>query len=125
MRTGGTEPKPPTKGRMAEDQALAFLRGQGLRLLERNYRSRYGEIDLVMEEGRTVVFVEVRFRGNPRFGGALESVDRRKQAKLLATAACFLKERRLDRPSRFDVAALSPAVGSPAVAWVKGAFEAP
>lgn len=124
MRPGETESRQISRGRIAEDQALAFLREQGLRLLERNFRSRYGEIDLVMEDGRTVVFVEVRFRANPRFGGALASVDRRKQAKLLATAACFLKERRLDRPSRFDVAALSPAAGGPSVAWIRGAFEA-
>jgi putative endonuclease len=111
------------KGRLAEDRALEFLERQGLRLIERNYRSRYGEIDLIMEDGRTLVFVEVRFRGNPRFGGALESVDRRKQAKLLTTAACFLKERRLDRPARFDVAALAPHGAGLRIQWIKGAFQ--
>lgn len=124
MKPGETGAGEASRGTLAENQALAFLQGQGLRLLERNYRSRYGEIDLVMEDGRTVVFVEVRFRGNDRYGGALASVDRRKQAKLAATAACFLKARRLDRPARFDVAALSPGPGGPAVTWVRGAFEA-
>jgi putative endonuclease len=118
-----TKAPEPSRGRQAEDRALDFLLKQGLCLIERNYRCRYGEIDLVMEDGRTLVFVEVRFRGNPRFGGALESVDRRKQAKLLATAAHFLKERRLDRPARFDVAALSPAAGGLAVEWVRNAFQ--
>lgn len=113
----------PSKGRIAEDYALEFLQQQGLRLMERNYRSRFGEIDLVMEDGRMVVFVEVRFRGTTRFGGALESVDRRKQAKLLTTAACFLKERRLDRPARFDVAALAPNGNGLAIQWIKGAFQ--
>ena len=114
----------PAKGRLAEDQALDYLRQQGLRLMERNYRCRYGEIDLIMEDGRMVVFVEVRFRGNSRFGGALESVDRRKQARLLTAAACFLRERRLDRPSRFDVAALSPGENGLLLDWVRGAFHA-
>jgi putative endonuclease len=113
-----------TKGRLAEDRTLDFLQQRGLRLIERNYRCRYGEIDLIMEDGRTVVFVEVRFRGSLRFGGALESVDRRKQAKLLTTAMCFLKERRLDRPARFDVAALSPAANGLAIEWVRDAFQA-
>jgi putative endonuclease len=113
----------PSRGRIAEDRALEFLQQQGLRLIERNYRSRFGEIDLIMEDGRMVVFVEVRFRGSPRYGGALESVDRRKQAKLLATAACFLKQRRLDRPARFDVAALAPNGSGMAIQWIKGAFQ--
>lgn len=109
---------------MAEDRALEFLRGQGLGLIERNFRSRYGEIDLVMEDGPTVVFVEVRFRAGARFGGALESVDRRKRDKLLATAACFLAARHLNRPSRFDVAGLSPRGNGLAIQWIKGAFDA-
>ncbi|SMF95939.1 putative endonuclease [Methylomagnum ishizawai] len=109
---------------MAEDRALGFLQEQGLRLVERNYRCRYGEVDLIMEEGETLVFVEVRYRASQKFGGALESVDRRKQAKLWNTATCFLRERRYDRPARFDVAALSPAAGGFAVLWVKDAFQA-
>jgi putative endonuclease len=112
-----------SKGSLAEDRALGFLQQRGLRLLERNYRCRYGEIDLVMEDGGILVFVEVRYRASPRYGGALESVDRRKQAKLLVAARCFLKERGCDRPARFDVAALSPDGGGLAVEWVKDAFQ--
>jgi len=113
-----------TKGRIAEQETLTFLQTHGLRLIERNYRCRYGEIDLIMEDGRTIVFVEVRYRGSIQFGGALESVDRRKQAKLLASAAHFLREKRMDRPARFDVAALAPAKGGLTVKWVKDAFQA-
>lgn len=113
-----------TKGRAAEDLALSFLQAQGLRLLERNFHCRYGEIDLVMEEGRVVVFVEVRFRSGIRYGSAAESVDARKQAKLLTTAACFLKYKRLDRPARFDVAAVSPVENGLAVEWIRDAFRA-
>lgn len=119
------ETSPQAKGRAGEDVALKFLRGQGLHLIARNYRCRYGEIDLVMEDGRTVVFVEVRLRANKRYGGAAASVDRRKQLRLRTTAARFLQERRLlDRPARFDVAALSPGQGQLAVEWIKGAFRA-
>ena len=112
------------QGRLAEEQALGFLEQAGLKLLDRNYHSRYGEIDLIMEEGRTVVFVEVRYRRSDRYGSAQESVNRAKQAKLILTAACFLREKRLDRPARFDVAALAPGPDGFSVAWVKGAFEA-
>ncbi|MGX2042015.1 YraN family protein [Methylocaldum sp. MU1018] len=112
------------KGRIAEDHALSFLQNRGLRLIERNYRCRYGEIDLVMEDGRIIVFVEVRYRASLQFGGALESVDRRKQAKLLASAVHFLREKRMDRPARFDVAALATANGELTVKWVKDAFQA-
>ncbi|MGZ8216100.1 YraN family protein [Methylomagnum sp.] len=120
-----SQPTAPTRGRIAEDRALEFLQQQGLRLIERNYRCRFGEIDLIMEDGPTLALVEVRFRSNPRFGGALESVDWRKQAKLKTTATCFLKERSLfDRPARFDVAALSPTASGMAVEWIKDAFRA-
>lgn len=119
------QPIAATRGRLAEDRALEFLQQQGLRLIERNYRCRFGEIDLIMDDGRTLALVEVRFRSNPRFGGALESVDRRKQAKLQTTATCFLKDRRLfDRPVRFDVAALSPGPNGLKVEWIKDAFRA-
>lgn len=114
---------PSHRGRLAEERALEFLERQGLRLIERNYRSRFGEIDLVMEDGAMLVFIEVRFRRSGRFGGALESVDRRKQARLVNTAACFLAERRVDRPARFDVAALTPNGNGLAIHWIKGAFQ--
>jgi len=120
----GTKTPRQTKGQAAEDRVLAFLQAQGLRLMERNFHCRYGEIDLVMEDGRVVVFVEVRFRSGIRFGSAAESVDARKQAKLLITAACYLKFRRLDRPARFDVASVSPAPDGFAVEWIKDAFRA-
>jgi putative endonuclease len=111
-------------GQRAEDRALEYLTRHGLKLIERNYRSRYGEIDLIMEDQRTIVFVEVRFRRGSRFGGALESVDRRKQAKLLVTAARFLQDQHINRPTRFDVAALSPSKEGFTVEWVKDAFRA-
>ena len=73
-----------SRGDDAEQRAAAYLQLAGLKLVERNYRCRFGEIDLVLHEGSTVVFAEVRLRASARFGGAAASIDARKQAKLIA-----------------------------------------
>lgn len=111
-------------GRQAEDFALAHLQAQGLALVERNYRCRGGEIDLIMRDGNKIVFVEVRYRADERFGGALASVGTHKQARVIAAAARYLAAKRIDRPARFDVAAVSPGQGGLAIQWVKDAFQA-
>jgi putative endonuclease len=122
--SGSKQGPPVSTGQLAENRALAFLEAKGLKMVERNYRCRYGEIDLIMEEGPVLVFVEVRFRANARYGTAVETVDRRKQAKLMTTAASYLKASRRKQPTRFDVAALSPDSTGIAVTWVKNAFGA-
>lgn len=111
-------------GQQGEDRALAYLQAQGLVLVERNYRCRGGEIDLVMRDGGTVVFVEVRYRSSEGFGGALASVGSRKQARLVYAAAHYLAAKRVDRPARFDVAAVSGTPGKLAIQWIKDAFQA-
>lgn len=111
-------------GQKAEDFALAHLQAQGLALVERNYRCRGGEIDLIMRDGGKLVFVEVRYRRDERFGGALASVGTHKQKRLLAAAAHYLAAKRVDRPVRFDVAAVSPDQGRLTLQWVKDAFRA-
>lgn len=93
-------------GNQMEDAAAQRLRAAGLTIVERNFSSRFGEIDLIAMDGNTLVFVEVRFRRNNHFGGAGISVDQRKQRKLLATANSYLQYRRLDCPCRFDVIAI-------------------
>ena len=112
-----------TAGQRAEDCALAYLQAQGLALVERNYRCRGGEIDLVMRDGGKIVFVEVRFRSGQCFGGALASVGSRKQARLIHAASHYLATKRIDRPARFDVAAVSPDQGKLAIQWIKDAFQ--
>lgn len=111
-------------GREAEDRVLEYLEQHGLRCLSRNFRSRFGEIDLVMDEGGTVVFVEVRYRRSRGYGGALESVDARKQARLRATAHWYLSTRRVVGPVRFDVVGVEPC-GPRGVhfVWVKDAIQ--
>ncbi len=110
-------------GRSAEDAALAYLQGRGLRLIERNYRCRLGEIDLIMGDGAGLVFIEVRYRASERFGGALESVDARKRARIVAAASHYMASREVDRPARFDVVAIGPGAGRLAIQWVKDAFQ--
>ncbi len=106
-------------GRAAEDAALARLRQSGLRLLERNYRARRGEIDLVMRDGDTLVFVEVRYRRSTSHGAAAETVDRRKRARLIAAAQSYLQQNRRNDACRFDVVALQDG----RLDWMRDAFR--
>jgi putative endonuclease len=107
-------------GKEAEDRALNYLEQKGLSLIQRNYRSRYGEIDLIMKDDRTIVFIEVRYRRNKTFGGAGLSVTLQKQQRLLTTAAQFLQQHAPHYPARMDVLALE---GND-IEWIKNAFEA-
>lgn len=110
-------------GDAAEDQALALLQVHGLKLVLRNYRCRFGELDLVMRERDTVVVVEVRHRARTDFGGALSSVDRAKQRRLLRAAGQLLAEqpRLAHHAWRFDVVGFD-AGGGPQ--WMRDAFRA-
>jgi putative endonuclease len=110
------------RGEDAEARAAEALAGRGLRLRARNFRCRGGEIDLVMEDGDTLVFVEVRLRSSPRFGSAVETVDARKRARLLRCAEAWLQRHGADRarPCRFDVVSLDGG----GLAWHRDAFGA-
>jgi len=107
-------------GEAAEDAALAQLRASGLQLLARNVRYPFGEIDLVMCEAGTLVFVEVRHRRGAGFGGAFASVDRAKRRKLARAAQAWLCRNRAwsQAPCRFDVVAVSPQGAE----WRRAAF---
>jgi putative endonuclease len=113
-------------GRRAEEAAYRYLASQGLTLLERNFRHRRGEIDLIMREKTCIVFVEVRYRSSPRYGSALESVDRRKQEKLVMTAQHYLQThaRAAQQTARFDVISIEPGAQDPSITWIKDAFRA-
>ncbi|HEY9147442.1 MAG TPA: YraN family protein [Gammaproteobacteria bacterium] len=112
-------------GRHAEQLAERYLGGKGLRLLARNYRCRGGEIDLIMSDGDSLVFVEVRYRKHQHFGGAAASVDRRKQQRLILAAQYYLQQTRSSSlPCRFDVVAISPGGhDGPRIEWLTNAFE--
>lgn len=111
------------KGVQAEQWAARYLQEQGLQLLAQNYRCRVGEIDLVMQEGDTLVFVEVRLRSNPAFGGAAGSIDTRKQQRIIKTAQHYLVSLPRVPPCRFDALLLEDALGK-RVQWLKNAFTA-
>jgi putative endonuclease len=110
-----------TTGIISEKEALNFLVNRGLRLLAQNYHCIYGELDLIMQEGDVLVFVEVRLRSHKDYGDAFESIDSTKQQKLLKSATHYLqKHRLLDKiDCRFDVIGFS----NNAIEWIKDAFS--
>jgi putative endonuclease len=108
------------RGADAENRAAAFLQQQGLRLVARNYRCRFGEIDLIAREGATLVFVEVRMRSSARFGGAAASITAAKRRKLLRTARHFLSGASRVPVCRFDALLLNGNNGS--FEWLKNAL---
>ena len=106
-------------GARAEDLCAELLRASGMRLLERNWRCRLGEIDLIAEEDGTVVFAEVRLRSSAGFGGAAESITGAKRSRLLAAARLYLSGRP-EAHCRFDVFLVE---GEPRqVRWIRDAF---
>lgn len=113
-----------TRGKDAEDHACRYLQTQGLQLLQRNYRSKRGEIDLILQDEDSLVFVEVRYRSNPHFGTAAESVDRRKQSRIIACAQHYMLTHpdSREQPCRFDVVSITgPAT---TIEWISNAFTA-
>ncbi len=95
-------------GTAHEEKAAAWLETQGMRILERNYRCRQGEIDLIAMDGRYLVFVEVKYRRDMQAGHPAEAVDVRKQRRISRAAARYLMERGIsqEQPCRFDVVAV-------------------
>ncbi|MEO7199910.1 MAG: YraN family protein [Dokdonella sp.] len=114
-----------TTGDHYEMLAKEHLEKNGLLLIARNFNCRHGEIDLVMQDGSTVVFAEVRFRRSAGFGGALASVGASKRQRLIKAASMFLLARPelASRPCRFDVVAIEGAALPPAILWCRNAFE--
>lgn len=113
-------------GARGEDEAARFLEKKGYKVLERNFRCRYGEIDIVARDGKTVVFVEVKTRGSEAFGAPLSSVDARKQKKIALAAHFYIETNRLvDADLRFDAIGIEDREGKLTFEHVKDAFEAP
>jgi putative endonuclease len=107
------------EGARAEDLCADLLRAAGLRLVERNWRCRLGEIDLIAEERGTLVFAEVRMRGPGHFGGAAESITAAKRSRIIAAARLYLT-RRPEAACRFDVFLVDGAPRQ--VRWIRNAF---
>lgn len=114
------QPEHLKQGFAAEQVAAVFLQQKGLKLLEKNFRCKYGEIDLIMQDGKTLVFVEVRLRSNTRFGGAAMSINQSKQQKLSRTAEIYLQTHG-NAACRFD-AILMQSADINTVEWIQNAF---
>lgn len=112
-----------SKGFDYEKKAKCHLIKNGLTPVEDNFECKTGEIDLIMQHQSTLVFVEVRYRASARFGSALESIDYRKQKKLLATAKYYLqKYKRYNDACRFDTVTLEPNGHDLEINWTISAF---
>ncbi len=112
-------------GALFEERSCKELRRAGLQLIERNYTTRFGEIDLVMRDDESIVFVEVRHRLRATQGGAAASVTASKQRKLIAAAQLWLAahSRYVHAPCRFDVVAYDGPFESAQMTWYRSAFE--
>lgn len=115
-----------SKGKIAEELACNHLKQNGLRLIEKNFYTRFGEIDLIMQHDKTLVFVEVRYRKNQNFGGAKASITPAKQSKIRKTALSYMQKKGREFNARFDVVAMTGVLTGDAehieYEWIKNAF---
>lgn len=110
------------RGEEAEQLAADYLTRQGLQVVQRNFRVRGGEIDLICREGRTLVFVEVRLRTHRAFGGARDSIGYGKQQRILMAARHYLARCAGDWACRFDVVLLAD-LHRESIEWIRDAFD--
>lgn len=113
-------------GLAAEQLAATFLQNHGLKLVAQNYHCKYGEIDLVMKDAKTLVFIEVRLRTNSQFGSAGASITAQKQQKLILTAQHYLQHflsQHGDCQCRFDAILMDKADANH-IEWLRNAFGA-
>ncbi|MFA4854086.1 MAG: YraN family protein [Candidatus Omnitrophota bacterium] len=111
-------------GKEAEDAAVKFLKARGYKLIRRNYKSKFGEIDIVADDKGVICFVEVKARHSALFGSPGEAISRHKQRQISKAALCYLKENNLlEHSARFDVVTLLYAQDPPEIDLIKNAFE--
>jgi putative endonuclease len=116
------------RGAEAEQIVCDFLQKKGLKLRDRNFHSRRGEIDLIMQDKDSLIFIEVRARRNAYFGSAAESVTQQKQQRIIAAAQLYLQQHNINQPCRFDVVTVllktSETQPLPQVEhWIQDAFQ--
>lgn len=114
------------RGCWAEQTALEYLLDKNLKLLERNFRSIFGEIDLIMQDKNIILFIEVRYRSSSHFHTTLESINRKKCKRIINTSNQYLSQNRgaSRMDCRFDVVSLSGKQETPTIEWIKNAFQA-
>ena len=111
-------------GRAGEDLALQYLKKQSLTLVRRNFRSRFGEIDLIMRDKNTIIFIEVRSRKNNFFLDPIETIDYSKRNKIIKTSQIFMQNTSSSNQFdwRFDVVTLTGRGHNMKIEWIKAAF---
>jgi putative endonuclease len=113
-------------GKIAEDIAADYLTKQDLKLIDRNFHCRFGEIDLIGLEQELLVFVEVRYRKNEHYLAVVETIDQHKCRKLVITSEYYLSRHKMYRSyqCRYDVIAITGELNKPVIEWIKNAFQA-
>ena len=113
-------------GKRAEDIAANYLKKQNVKIISRNFHSRFGEIDLIGLEKETLVFIEVRYRKNKNYLSAIETIDRHKCKKIIITSEVYLNKRKKYQSyqCRFDVITITGEINEPVIKWIKSAFQA-
>lgn len=106
------------QGQIAEDKARQYLEQQGLSFVEQNVRYRFGEIDIVMKEGKDWVFVEVKYRSESHYGGAVNALSCAQTQRIRKAASHYIQINRIDAICRFDVIAVDPN----GIQWIRDAF---
>jgi putative endonuclease len=111
-------------GKAAENTAARFLKAEGYKILERNYKNKFGEIDIIAQQKGVICFLEVKARHSLRLGTPQEAVSLSKQRQISRVAVSYLKSKHLlDRPARFDVLALLYVNRQPQITLITDAFE--
>lgn len=103
--------------------AVAFFRRKGYRIVEKNYRTFFGEIDIIARDGNVLVFIEVKTRTDDSFGSPSEAVNKRKREKIRKVALTFMKKLRKEVPARFDVLSIEKAGAGHRIEHIEDAFE--
>lgn len=112
-----------TLGKKGEEIAVRFIKEKGYRIVEKNYRTVFGEIDIIAKDKEALVFIEVKTRADDTFGDPFEAVNYRKREKIKKVALCFLKKIRKELPARFDVLSINVENGREKIEHIKDAFE--
>ncbi|OEU51763.1 MAG: YraN family protein [Desulfobacterales bacterium S3730MH5] len=111
-------------GKSGEALAVSFLKKNGYRIIEQNYRCKLGEIDIIARDGRVLAFIEVKARRTDLFGGPKRAVTPRKQRKISMVALAYLKEtEQMGKKARFDVVTIRLLPGDPDIEIFKNAFD--
>lgn len=110
-------------GKVGEDLAADLCREKGFTVLERNYRTPFGEIDIIAKDGDIFVFIEVKARTNDAYGVPFEAVTSSKRVKITKVAMSYMRRFKKEMPARFDVISISMQSGKPDVTYIQDAFE--